>query len=288
MTAGVSGDSQQLLDAIGRAHPEWRSWLVLLEETLREADDPVWDGLGITEPPGERPPGAPELHGATLTVDERAASRWVERLLGIAGLPKEVRTEPLSILAAAVSHDDARLALLASESGADAHALGAVAQLAAMPLLQACGRWLGGRARDGWSHGYCPTCGTWPAIAELRGLESERRLRCSRCGGDWTVGSRRCPYCDTSDYRQLGSLVPEEQGEARRVDTCSNCHGYLKVATAFRAWPAGQVAIEDLATVELDLVALERGYARPSRMAYPPLVHLEAAPPKRRLLDWRP
>ncbi len=172
--------------------------------------------------PAARPAGAPLLAGALLVVDPSLAARWVGRLLehaagwsspGAASLAPAAsggRLDPLDLLEAAVCQDEARLDALAATTGADPRALAAVGQLAAMPLLQACGRHLAGLVPAAWRQGYCPVCGAWPALAELRGLESARRLRCGRCGADWGVEWLRCPYCGVTDHRSLGSLVPEE------------------------------------------------------------------------------
>jgi FdhE protein len=49
------------------------------------------------------------------------------------------------------------------------------------------------------------------------------------------------------------------------------------VATLGALWPDA-VALEDLATVDLDLAALDRGYARPDRAAVTLAARLVAAP----------
>jgi formate dehydrogenase maturation protein FdhE len=57
--------------------------------------------------------------------------------------------------------------------------------------------------------------------------------------------------------------MSEQDGEARKVETCTRCRGYLKVVSTLRAWPGDEVCLADLATIDLDLVALERDYERP-------------------------
>jgi FdhE protein len=49
-----------------------------------------------------------------------------------------------------------------------------------------------------------------------------------------------------------------------RVDTCSTCKGYLKSIATLQGLPPFELLLQDLETVELDLVALDRGYRRPS------------------------
>ncbi|MGH7644152.1 MAG: hypothetical protein ACREMR_01065, partial [Gemmatimonadales bacterium] len=50
---------------------------------------------------------------------------------------------------------------------------------------------------------------------------------------------------------------------------CETCRGYLKAVTTLQALPPVELAVRDLETVELDLVAVERGYTRPDGPGYP-------------------
>jgi FdhE protein len=160
------------------------------------------------------------------------------------------RFDPLPAFEAAICPDDDRLASLARTAGADSRGLGALMQLATMPLLQACGRDFARQVPVDWSYGYCPVCGGWPTLAEVRGLERTHRWRCGRCGGDWGGALLHCPYCGEADHHQLGSLVAEGDTEACSVSACMTCKGYVKVRTTLQASPAYAVLLEDLATVE--------------------------------------
>jgi FdhE protein len=73
----------------------------------------------------------------------------------------------------------------------------------------------------------------------------------------------RCVHCGERDHEKLGSLVPEEAAETQKVETCASCRGYLKVLTTLEASSHLDLLLRDLDTVDLDLVALDRGYARP-------------------------
>jgi FdhE protein len=72
-----------------------------------------------------------------------------------------------------------------------------------------------------------------------------------------------CTYCGERDHRKLGSLVPEGEGDMLKVETCESCRGYLKSLATLQAMPPFELLLRDLETVELDLVAVERGYGRP-------------------------
>jgi FdhE protein len=63
-------------------------------------------------------------------------------------------------------------------------------------------------------------------------------------------------------------LLLEPHGAAGQIATCATCQGYLKTHTTLQALPAYTVALQDLATVALDVAALDRGYTRPERPGY--------------------
>jgi FdhE protein len=256
-------------EALAREHPDWQSWLGLVQSALEEARNPAWTAA-VPPPPGPRPPGVPWLAGLTAVVDGPAARRWIARLFetaargadpsaGLARAPVR-KLDPAELLEAGVRDDRERLAAMAVGLGAAPEAFAVVAPLAAVPLLMACRRAAGVVA--GWDRGSCPVCGAWPTLAELRGLEGERRLRCGRCASDWRLEWLTCPFCGARDHADLGALVPDGDGR-RRVETCRRCLGYLKTLTTLAATPDAELALEDLATVDLDVAALDQGYRRP-------------------------
>jgi FdhE protein len=75
-------------------------------------------------------------------------------------------------------------------------------------------------------------------------------------------------YCGEREHQQLGFLVPEEGGETLKVETCASCRGYLKSIATLQGIPPFELLLRDLETVELDLVAVERGYGRPEESRF--------------------
>ena len=254
-------------EGLAKAHPEWSAWLALLEVTAEEATVPAW----AAAVPAEISSDTPGLHGATLTVERAVAARWLQRLFGASNVPAlletAARSDALAVLAAAIELDHGRLVALAHAAGAPEDAFVAVAPLAAVPWLQACGRrWAPRVTGQGAS---CPVCGAWAALAEARGLERERRLRCARCGGDWRTEWLTCPYCGVEDHARLTSLVADATGETRKVEACRDCTAYVKTVTTLAAAHAATLRLLDLATVDLDVAALERGFTRPAGLGQP-------------------
>jgi FdhE protein len=192
----------------------------------------------------------------------------LERLIGAA---TSGALDPQRLFAEAfVQHPD-HLAEIALQAGVDVELLSTLATQAVAPLLRAYAARLmplverldDGSPSTGWQQGYCPVCGGWPLLAELRGVELAQYLRCAACGSGWRSQRLLCPYCRNDDYRSLQSLAID--GEKRfRVSVCERCKGYLKVGNAFDPLPPELLALDDVSSLHLDVVAIERGYHRPS------------------------
>ena len=185
-----------------RSHAEWRPWLVVIEAVAEATGDRTWR-LAVPEAPATTDPDAPLLTGAVLAPDVRLVRRWCRRLLetaaqaggAAAALASAGRADDgalAELLDSALAQDAARVSALAVRLGVEPEALGAVAGVVAVPLLRACAERWRDRVPSAWRHGYCPLCGAWPALAEARGLERARRLRCGRCAGDWSFAGLRC------------------------------------------------------------------------------------------------
>lgn len=280
----ISTGARRHLDTLLTAQPEAAPWLALLSAVLEECSRPAWEtAASRTRLRSERASDAPLLAGAEVPVDARYGERWLRRVLELAGnagpeaaslraAASSGALDPLTLLEMTINQDGDSIAARAISLGVPADALSVAVGLATLPLLQALRRQFASAVDPRWEEGYCPICGDWPLLAELRGLERVRRLRCGRCGGDWAQPGARCPYCAASGHGALSALVPEEGGEARRVETCTRCRGYLKTISTLRAWASDEIPLADLSTVELDLAAVERDYARPApRVRTPPV-----------------
>jgi FdhE protein len=111
-----------------------------------------------------------------------------------------------------------------------------------------------------WDRGYCPFCGSWPAFIEAR--DDARRPRCSFCALEWRLVPDRCLYCGKGSA-DFVAAAPDAHRRHRRVDLCRSCGSYTKVLEVAAPTPFPLVAVEDLATLDLDQGAMKRGYRRP-------------------------
>jgi FdhE protein len=294
------------LNGLKRQRPEWGPWLALVEEVLREAGTSGWDAAvpadvslaaGAQHAKTAQQPTIPFLAGATLTVQTSSVRRIVKRLIAVAsrgGTPKMATLESaldgnpdlLTLFQASLCQDGDRIKDWAARGNVDADAFQAVIALAAVPLLHACNRRWAPSIAESWVEGYCSVCGSWPAFAEVRGIERSRHFRCGRCDGAWHARPLQCPYCGMRDHEALVSLVPEETGSQGLIEACTRCLGYVKVFTTLQGCPPGMVMLEDLSSVALDIAALEKGYSRPSGAGYPLEVTVADKAAPRRFFAW--
>lgn len=183
------------LAEVARSHAEWRPWPAILEVVAEAAGDRAWR-LAVPDAPTRADIPTLLLTGATLTPDARLVRSWGRRLLdtaaraggAAAALSELARADDdtlAELLELGLAQDTARVSALAVELGVEPPALGTVSAVAPVPLLRACSERWRKHVPPGWSHGYCPVCGAWPALAEARGLERAPRLRCGRCAADW-------------------------------------------------------------------------------------------------------
>ncbi len=236
--------------------------------------------------------GEPLLAGAPLVFDLGAtravAMRLAEALLRRgaakaasvrAALARE-RFPMERLLRHAASGDCAFVRTLARVLAVDPALLDVVAQNAVKPALQAWSLQLAPLVRgSAWERGYCPVCGARAALAELRGSELSRHLRCGRCGADWAVRRLLCPFCGNENPSSLGFLHTGDPIEKARVEVCDGCREYLKVVTTFEAGASEDVLVEDLTTLPLDYAARAQGYTcRASHLG----TRVEAGPRRQR------
>jgi FdhE protein len=271
--------SDSALNDLKRARPEWKPWLTVIEEVVDETASRRWEGsvpVGLES----RQTGAPLLAGVRLAVPARSVRRLLKRLTRIAslsGMPNaatldsalDADLDVLTLFQASLCQTSERVEEMAAARGADAGGLRAVMALVPLPLLHACNRRWASAVSQSWVEGYCPVCGSWPAFAEVRGIERSRSFRCGRCGGEWHARLLSCPYCAEGRHDALVSLVPENGGSTGTIDACGSCHGYVKTFTRLRGCQPDAVMLDDLASVHFDVAALEQGYTRPSGAGFP-------------------
>jgi FdhE protein len=280
--AGLRTNPAARLAELERQRPEWRAWLKLLGEVeaVVQGAEPESRATPIVcrESGATRSNDYPLLHGCTLTVDLQRLQRLLGRLTksasagdleGGASLRhyRPEGEEALRLFEACVEQNREETARLAAIRRLDDAALASLFHFAVLPTLRAAGQELANQIPRHWPHGYCPVCAAWPVLAERRGLDRSRQLRCGRCASEWEMEWLTCAYCGERNHQRLGSLVCGDGDETLKVETCGSCRGYLKSIATLQTIPASELLLRDLETVELDLIARERGYGRPEHSA---------------------
>jgi FdhE protein len=176
-----------------------------------------------------------------------------------------------SLLTASLARNQAAIRTGAAHRGLAPDLVWLVAELAVSPFVHALQRSLFGHARDAsanlqqaldaWNRGYCPACGSWPALAEVVG--GHRTLRCSFCSSAWELSTYACIYCEESGEKFV-TAAPHEERKDRRLEVCSTCGGYLKTIDLAELSPFPLLSISDIETTDLDVAAMEHGYQRPA------------------------
>jgi FdhE protein len=241
----------------------------------------------FAEPATDRPPflaaedaqaklsaGIPLLRAATAVPVDQATFR--RRFLAVcaalqqkdadvlAGDLCKKNLDPIALLGEVLAGRPETVSMQAEALGLDPSLVATVLRLTALPELvkfaQDCGQL---RQGNSWEYGYCPTCGSWPLLAEARGLEQLRFLRCGLCGTAWEGGRFRCLYCGNQDHRSLGYFHVEGEEDRLRAATCDVCRGYVKVISTLTALSLPHLLIADLGSLHLDLAAADRGFFVP-------------------------
>ncbi|MBL8836936.1 MAG: formate dehydrogenase accessory protein FdhE [Alphaproteobacteria bacterium] len=128
----------------------------------------------------------------------------------------------------------------------------------------------------------CPICGGPPVASVVSGAEGDSRslryLCCGLCQTQWNEVRIKCTACGSTKgiaYHHVdqGGTATDEPpardtgerakngGPTVRAETCDECKTYLKILYREKDVGADPVA-DDLATLELDILASEAGYHR--------------------------
>jgi FdhE protein len=219
--------------------------------------------------------GRPILFNERLVVDVRGfARRWQRVCKALTehqpgSIPTDLATvarrgllDPDSIATALIDNPVEAIQIAARKVTAEPDLVGSLLRFVLFPGFAALEVEAATR-RHGtvWDRGFCPTCGHPPLLAEFRGLDQSRFLRCGLCAASWEVARQWCPSCGTRDHEAIGFLSREGEENRYRVATCDACRTGIKTLSTLSALPPLVLLVADAATLHLDLAATERGYA---------------------------
>ena len=217
--------------------------------------------------------GRPLLLHSTLGVDpDRFSGRWQRICAALerqqsGAVPKDLgrascrRFDPDALARGLVDSGPEFVGRTAREVGVDVELFGALLRYTLFGGFAALEAEVA-PFREGvaWDRGFCPTCGCPPLLAEFRGLDQTRFLRCGLCASSWEALRQWCPVCGTRDHEALGFLAKEGEEARYRVATCDACRTGIKTLSTLSALPPLMLLVADVATLHLDLAAADRGY----------------------------
>lgn len=137
----------------------------------------------------------------------------------------------------------------------------------------------------------CPVCGSHPVASVIRiggASQGYRYLHCSACASEWHMVRVKCTCCEHTSkiaYQSLEANTNDDGGETgvtststsdtapinkandpskvARAETCEDCKTYRKIFNQEHDFNVEPLA-DDLASLTLDLLVGEAGYARAS------------------------
>ena len=115
----------------------------------------------------------------------------------------------------------------------------------------------------------CPVCGTRPVASIIRIGGAQANLRylvCALCQTEWNMARAKCSSCETDKGVHFLSLAENPDSDqaveaAVKAEACDECKTYLKLMNQDKDAFVDPYA-DDLATLALDLLVDEQGFAR--------------------------
>lgn len=191
-----------------------------------------------------------------LRDSRKAAALATDDLADLERLAARDSNGPPELLWTAIEGGSAALQAWCRQRGLVHEVASSVLRLAALPCLNRLIdplKWLW--SEPTWPHGHCPACGSRPLLAEIRGLEQQRWLRCGLCGSGWPVEHAYCPLCESRDGRRLQELTSDERGSRVRVTACEACGGSLVGIATLCPLTAPGLLMAELESLPLQLAA---------------------------------
>ncbi len=191
-----------------------------------------------------------------LADSEREDSDGIKKALEAA---KNHRDWTNVLLKALLEKNSETLSKIGEDVGLEPGTLDFLARVALRPSLHVLRQSLSS-VIDGehWDHEYCPLCGSHPNMAYFA-KPGKRYLHCELCGEEWSYSRLKCAFCRNDDQKTLGYFQAEGE-EGFRVDFCRKCLRYIKTLDRRVFEEAVPLELENLATIHLDMLAVEHGF----------------------------
>jgi FdhE protein len=213
----------------------------------------------------------PLIQPAEMRFDPREAAVLFNQLCRIAMDRSSKLAAPAEILSrhptqipplfqSFLDEDSERVAAAAAALDVDPQALSFFLYHSLRPAFCTCAQELADLLGDfsSWEQGYCPVCGSLPALAWIEG-DGQRYLHCGFCWQRWPMPRLLCPHCGARDPQQLSYRTSEAEKEYR-LDLCAACRTYIKTVDARHLARPGYPPLEQVASLHFDIQASAAGF----------------------------
>ena len=165
-----------------------------------------------------------------------------------------------TLFAAFLKSDDDYFQKVSDELKIDNKTLGFIVYSSVKPSLARCAEQLSTHFDKNlpWEKGYCPICGSPPAISIFE-ENGKRFFSCSFCWHKWATKRIFCPFCDNTDHNTLHYFEIESE-EEHRLDVCDKCGKYIKTVDTRKTDRNIYPPLEYISTPHLDIKAAETGF----------------------------
>ncbi|WP_438825769.1 formate dehydrogenase accessory protein FdhE [Neobacillus drentensis] len=178
----------------------------------------------------------PKLSCINNLLDEATAIRWIEE---------------------AFAFNHVYFASFAEENNVEEWIPHFLAETALRPYLQLTAEKVQ-HAIDHTVSGVCPVCGEPVRVAAID-EDGKKVIHCPRCFAHWPARRLECSHCGNENHETIYFL--EIEGEVTsKIQVCEECNGYIKIIDSRQYITKPSVALLDLNSIHLDMVAQEKGY----------------------------
>lgn len=165
----------------------------------------------------------------------------------------------IELIEATLRENENVITLYAEKLGVQPSLLLYITSALIQPLLEEIARTIDPSFYDKWWQASCPICGRIPNVARLR--QRKRYLVCTFCGAEYLYDNFTCVHCNNKDPYSLKFLTIDGKPEFQ-VDFCTKCKHYIKVINEEPLKDTIPKGLEDMITLDLDLVAKGEGLVR--------------------------
>ena len=191
-----------------------------------------------------------------VLIKERPTNKGLENLLN---LIESGKTDLSEFVDATLREDASAIRKHAEKLHLEPALLLYVISVLIQPFLEHVARKIDTSFSDNWWQTFCPVCGRLPIVARIR--RRKRYLVCTFCGAEYLSDHFVCIHCGNSDPYTLKYMVASEK-PGFQISFCTKCKHYVKVIDEDNVREPIPRGLEDVFTLDLDLVAKHTGLKR--------------------------